>query len=295
MRFSSTDAAFEGFRIARERPLAIVAWSGAFLIFNALSMVVLLGLGGESMSQLMTSGPPTDETEAVTLASRLVLPALIWLAMSIVFFGIVYAAVTRTVLRPQTLNPLHLALGRAEVNQMLVLAALGALIFAANIGIGLAVAGVAALLALVGLAPLAAVLALTAPPIIFLWLLTRFSLAGPMTFDSGRLQIFASWAESKGRFWPMLGAYLLAFVLALIVTIMIMALSVCAAMLLSLASGQGLRGLEPEVSLASYFRPAGLVTLLIGSIGNALTTAITIAVGASIHQQITRGQAQPQA
>jgi uncharacterized BrkB/YihY/UPF0761 family membrane protein len=52
--------------------------------------------------------------------------------------------------------------------------------------------------------------------------LTRLSLAGPMTFAERRLRVFASWSLSKGVFWRLFGAYTLSFALGAIVLLLML-------------------------------------------------------------------------
>lgn len=45
--------------------------------------------------------------------------------------------------------------------------------------------------------------------VFLIWLAVRLSLASPLTFDTRRVRVFGSFALTRGRFWSLLGAYLL--------------------------------------------------------------------------------------
>ena len=87
--------------------------------------------------------------------------------------------------------------------------------------IGAAITGLVAM-ASRPLAGVAGVVALFAWIAVLIFVPIRLSLAGPHTFADHRLRPFASWTMTKGRFWPMFGAYFLATVFALIVSILCM-------------------------------------------------------------------------
>ena len=50
--FSSGDAAFEGFRLTRENPRVVLAWSIFHFVVSSIGAVVLIAFGGDAMTQL---------------------------------------------------------------------------------------------------------------------------------------------------------------------------------------------------------------------------------------------------
>ncbi len=289
MAISASDAAFEGFRITRERPLAVAAWTVIYFLFAVISGAVMVALAGESFQQLIGGGEQMDPAEAAGLLGAVAPAVLLLLAISVVFYGVLYAAVTRAVLRPEEARYGYLRLGRAEVNQVLVLVGLSVLLFVLYVVIALALTALAGLIGVAnrGLGVLVATLGGLAEFCGFLYVLTRLSLAGPLTFDLGRVQVLQSWRLTKGHFWPMFGAYVLALALALVVMLMI---TVLMAVVVALVGG-GMTAvatlLQPDLSsLGAYFRPMALFSLAVGALTNALTTAITIGAGASLYKQL---------
>ena len=52
MSFSATDAAFEGFRVVRRRPVVALAWGLTYLLLY----LVMFGLGADKWAALMAAG-----------------------------------------------------------------------------------------------------------------------------------------------------------------------------------------------------------------------------------------------
>jgi hypothetical protein len=118
----------------------------------------------------------------------------------------------------------------------------------------------------------------------------RFSLAVPMTFATGRIDVFGSWRLTQGRFWPLLGTYFLAVVLSLVVGALTL---VIAALIVGIIGG-GFNGIATLMqsdftSVQSVLTPAQLVYLAITSIGAALSAPITMCPPAAIYRSLTGG------
>ena len=70
MSFNATESAFEGFRLARRAPLAILAWAAAYVIFFAVFFAVA---GGSLINvvtlaeQLQQSAEPSMEEMATIM------------------------------------------------------------------------------------------------------------------------------------------------------------------------------------------------------------------------------------
>lgn len=294
MAFSATDAAFEGFRVVRRHPVALVFWA----LFYAVMMTAGLALVGGSVIGLMsaakdleTSGASSPEAFMPVLASYMSVLAIV-LPVSLIASAMIYAAVSRAVLRPVESAFGYLRLGMDEVRVLvvsivlsLVFLVLGCVVFGiVGIVAGLTVSsGMPALWLLV-------VLLVFAATALFIWLAVRLCLAIPITMAEQRIAIFDSFAVTKGRFWPLLGMSLLAFVMSIVVSL----LGSLVAMPAQLATGglQSLSELEGE-SLQVIIQtawPAIAVWIVINAIMSALQVAVVYAPFSAAYRAIKGGQ-----
>lgn len=284
MAFSATDAAFEGFRIAREKPLAILVWgvlSMLLSMLNAAALVTFVGAAGMEEFIRLSQTPPSDDPAAafavLSAMGRLMMVSLpIWLIQT----ALLSCAVYRAVLRPEERGLGYLKVGADEVRVLLVFLA-RLLLWVAGIVVLGVIGGVLETVSPVAAAFLA-VVSLFATIVLSVWVVfVRLSLAPVMTFSERRMILFGAWRASKGRFWPMFGAYLLALVMAIIVGLLGMVI-VFAAMF-----AMGGAGAEPDFSsLGAYFTPAMIVSTILGGLLSALYTAILYAPGAVIWREL---------
>ncbi len=232
--FSATDAAFAGFRLIRQRPMLIVVWTLVGLgLLLAFGLVALLLLGGSFMSlaQLGEGAEPSVEEVSRILLTMVPL-MLIVLPVGGVYLATMIAGVNRAILRPDEKAFFYLRLGADEMRQAVVLLvqALGwfgvyllvVLIVALTAGVGALSAGLGGesptpggIGAVIGSILLAGIGGFA----LALFLLVKFSLASAQTFHTGRINIFGSWSLTRGRFWPILGAFLLVFVFMIMISI----------------------------------------------------------------------------
>jgi len=125
---------------------------------------------------------------------------------------------------------------------------------------------------------------------LFIWLAVRLSLAIPITMAERRIAIFDSFAVTKGRFWPLLGMALLAFVMSIVVSL----LGSLVAMPIQLATGgiEGLAGLEgesiPTILQAAW--PAIAAWVVINAVISALQVAVVYAPFSAAYRDIKGGQ-----
>jgi hypothetical protein len=221
MAFSATDAVFEGFRIVRRRPVTLVWWSLFYMVVMAFAMTVI----GGSLIRLVNAaealdaaGTPSPEDFMPILQLYMGVFAVV-LPISLAAGAVVYAAVSRAVLRPDESRFGYLRFGMDEVRVLVVTVALG-LMFMASGGVMFTLAGVVGGLAVSLEAPwlwLVAVLLGLAAVAGMIWLAVRLCLAVPITVGERRIAIFDSFRLTRGRFWPLLGMAILAGVLSLVV------------------------------------------------------------------------------
>lgn len=217
--FSATGAAFEGFVIARREPRTVLAWTALMMVFTLAGVGLMFALLGSSMGALTpTPGAPADPARVVDFFVRAIPLYAVFTLASLALYAVMYAAVNRTVLRPGAGGFGHLRLGVDEVRQAgLLLAIWIGLLVVYAIGFVALIAAVRGLAAVS--APLGVLLGVVgAIGALFgaLFLLVRLSLLSPLAFDRGRIDVGAAWRLTVGRFWPLLGAYVLAAVVCFV-------------------------------------------------------------------------------
>jgi len=296
--FSAADAAFTGFRIVWERPLAVVIWAVVqFVASLAINLFIAIS-AGQAFSQMSQLGlqPPADPDKVMALFRQIAPTYVAVLTAVLVLAAVFYAAMNRAVMRPAESRFGYLRLAADELRQLglfviLVLLALGfylAVLIVAALVIGVlgALLGASAQL---GAGVLLAVL-LPVLACVFIYLGVRLSLASPLTFATGRIHVFGSWAMTRRRFWPLFGTYLISFALSLVVSALTLAIAVLAVPIL----GGGVQALGPAfqadvTTVAAILSPARLVYLAISAIGAALSAPITMCPPAAIYVSLTGG------
>ena len=221
MSFNATESAFEGFRLARRAPLAILAWAGAYGAF----FVVFFIVAGGDLVNLLNLAEQVEQNPSPSMSDLSALGqaygAMMWLALplSLLFGAVLATAVARSVIRPQDKRFGYLRLGRDELRVLGATLLVAALMFAITMGGALIVGFFAGLAAGAGASWLVfpAVLAGLALIAVAVWLAVRLSLLAPMTFAEQRIAIKESWAMTRGRFWPLLGMAILAGVMSILV------------------------------------------------------------------------------
>ena len=293
--FSAADAAFTGFRVVWERPWAVAIWAGLQFVANfALNVFMVASAGPLLMrfSQLRASGATPDPNTVFDLFRQFAPTYVVMLIGALVLTAVLYAAMNRAVMRPAESRFGYLRLASDELRQLGLLAALLALALGLYIALVIAAMLVAVLLGLaLGQAGAALAVAglLGAVLVGFIYVGVRFSLASPMTFATGRINVFGSWRLTEGRFWPLFGTYLIAVALSIFVGVLTLAIAVGAVAIMGGVSAIG-AVLQPDTSsLAAAFTPARIVYMAIASIGSALAAPITMCPPAAIYQSLTGG------
>ena len=294
--FSATDAAFAGFRLARREPLTILVWAALFLALFVVMGGLMVATIGPQMMELQAvaaagqAHPDTNRTLALMGAMA---PAYsIIMLVSLLFYGLMFAAVNRAILRPAG-TPGRLAFGVDELLQLAVLIVVWVALFAVYL---VAILGVVLATVLLSLASKAAggivaVLGIFAVLAALTFVMVRLSLASPLALDQKKLDFAASWRLTRGRFWPLLGAYLLAF-LVMAVT-MLGAMVVFSALAAMLGGGMQAAGVifRPDMtSLASYFSGVMLAWMVAGSALYGLMFAVLLGAPADAYLQLSRGR-----
>jgi hypothetical protein len=296
-QFSISDAAFAGFRFVRENPKTVAIWAGLSLAVSAVGGLAMVSLAGPAMTQFMalSQGGSKDPAAALALMGQLAPFYGVMMLFSFVFYAVLYAMMSRAVLRPQDEGFAYLRLGRDEVRQFLLflLAVLiGTAAYVAFILVVVIVGVAAGMMLGKGLAAglVAMLIGLTAlSGWIYVWV--RLSLASPLTFDRGRVDLFGSWKLTRGRFWPLFGCYLLVVVLVVVVLILIMVIGAAAAMVMGGLDGLGQLFRPDMSSVAAYFTPLRALILMVGAIASALFWPVLLMPAAEIYARIVEGDA----
>lgn len=219
--FSIQDAAFTGFEVVRKHPQAVAAWSVYQLVLSLAVGLITIGLLGPDLAQLQaTNGqPPKDPAVLMATFGRLLPGYLVLIPVILASNAVMGAAMIRVVLTPDDSRFGFLRLGADELRQ----AGLGLLAFVVFIGLYLGAALVIGLAAGLGFVAGQAAGTIVAGALIcagigaFMVAAVRLSMAPALTFERRRIDLFGSWAITRGYFWPLAGAYLLIIALLAVV------------------------------------------------------------------------------
>lgn len=297
MAFSATDAVFEGFRIVRRRPATLVWWSLFYIAAMAFAMTVI---GGSvirlvnAAEALEAAGTPSAEVFMPILQLYMSVFAVV-LPISLAAGAVVYAAVSRAVLRPEESRFGYLRFGMDEVRVFVVSVAL-ALAFIALTGVMFMLVGVVGGLAASLEAPwlwLVAVLLALAAVAALIWLAVRLCLAVPITVGERRIAILDSFRLTRGRFWPLLGMAILAGVLSLVVGLLG---SLVLTPLQFLTGGvtqlQDLEG-APLTEILQTAWPTILVWIVTNAVLSALQVAVVYAPFSAAYRELATDGSRP--
>ena len=277
MTFSATDAAFEGFRVVRRYPLAILFWTLAYIVF-------FVGFFGLFAGPLATVMAMTESMEGGQASPRdLEMLGQTWvgfmglaLPLALILGAVLNAAVARSVLHPAEKAFGYMRLGGDELRVLAVSLLIGIVFFAVSIVlfalVGLLVGlsaqvnqGIGVLVGVVtGLAALAALI----------WLAIRLSLAVPATVAEKRIAPFSTFGMTKGHTLPLLGMGIIAVIMSILVSI----LGTIIALPITMTTG----GLEQLATMdgqstAQILRAAGAGLIAWGAV-NSLFSALQLAV-----------------
>lgn len=302
MSFSATDAAFEGFRLVRRNPMALVAWTLVYLIYT---LAALFASGGMMRSmavwmeqvEALENGPAPTSPEAFAPIMESYFAAMshmLWaIPLSMIISAVLMAAVVRAVLQPDAGGFGYLRLGMDEVRAFVVTLVIGILtaIAAAVAFVVAGIAGGVAVASFEGWGVLVMVLAMLAAGAFVVWLVVRWSLAIPITVAEKRFAIFDSFAMTRGRFWPLLGMAVIAGVMALVVMLLCGLIAMPVSMMGGMSMFVGMNGDDPA-EVFRNFNPANpwmIASAVINAIIYALILAVLYAPFSVAYREIKAG------
>lgn len=208
-----------GFRLVRERPVAVLVW-GLVYMLAVIGMTFAMRPLMQSQMQATGGDPQVALANVGAMMGRIALFGLVF----IVVYAVLFAASQRAVLQPERQGFFYLRLAMDELRQLAL-----SIIFILGFYIALLVVMIllGVLVALLGAATGSAeltaalmVIEFIAMFVLSIWFCTRFALAFPLTLLRGKIIIGESWRITRGRFWPLFAAFLIVFlVLILIIAI----------------------------------------------------------------------------
>ncbi|MDP1633021.1 MAG: hypothetical protein Q8L66_16525 [Caulobacter sp.] len=296
MMFSATDAAFSGFRAGREHFRAMLIWIPLTAVASAGTIALMIQMAGPELMalQAMNGQVNPDPDVVMQMLKPLGLIYLAFIPLTLIYYVVIYAAVNRVIQRPGDSAFGYLRLGGDELRQLAVMIGLAlVMLFVYLIGaVGVVLIAVAVGAVNKGLATLAGILATLALVAGLVFISVRLSLASAQTFDTGKINLFGSWRLTRGRVWPMLGAYILTLILTVVVYSALFAIVALAVVLV----GGGFTALggimQPDMSsLAGVFTPGYLIYLAGMSIAAPFLTLIMYSPAPTIYRMLTAGEA----
>lgn len=299
MSFSATDAAFEGFRLVRRKPLALVAWTLVYLVYSVASLFASAGMMRSmadftTQAEALENGPQPTSWEAVAPMFEALGTAMGHVAwtfpVSLIISAVLAAAVARGVLTPKAGGFGYLRLGMDELRVFVVTLVICILSFiAVFLAFMLAViVGIIAAQALEGWGVLIGVLAGLAACAFTIWLMVRWSLAVPITVHEKKFAFFDSFALTKGRFWPLLGMACIALVMTLLICLLSMIVTTPLTMMTGMTAFGNMGATDPDEILKAFdvTNPWVLASTVVNAIVYALTVGILYAPFSAAYAQI---------
>ncbi|UYY76636.1 hypothetical protein [Sphingomonas sp. R1] len=213
------------FRLLRQHPLSVLVWS----------ILYLLGIFAIGLVRIAIAPAASDGLAAMLL------PALLTQALTIALVAVLITAATRATLHPYKRGACYLRLGANELRVFLLLAMLTV---ATAVAMFLLTLANGFLLGLLGwLVPsesvrqsLATAL-LLAELVMLLFVQTRLSIALPLTYLYEATTVDEAWAQSRGHFWSIFGAFAVLALLLLGGLVVLLALFFLPALSLLMQSG----------------------------------------------------------
>lgn len=291
--FSAVDAAISGVRLVTRQPRVVLVWGVIMTIISLLTSVVTIVTIGPNLQAMQNPDPAADPSQVLAQLAPLIPWYLLLLVFVVVYYGVLSAAVNRMVLRPEDKATFYLRFGGDELRLMGVMIIQSLAVFGVYLLVVMAVAILAGVSSAISpiLGVLIGVLGGLAALAAMIFLLVRFSLAGAETFATGKINIFGTWRLSRGHFWGMLGAYLLALVVIAVTWILVFSIQVA----LMLALGGGFSGIgalfQPDMSsVASFFSLPMIAYTVLGGFFSAVMMMVSYSPAATIYREL----AQPQ-
>ena len=293
----SLNFAFEGFRIIRQKPAAVLAWGLILLIGNGLGLYVIASMAGgalHSLEQLQAQAAGTMSVSDAEAMMALMPPILsayaVALPLLLLADAVVACAVYRAVLGRDGGGFAWLAVGPAELRQF----AVSVLFLLLAMGITIVCAMFASLLVM-PLGPAGGVVGVILILAVLAAIAVRLSFFGVQTFDERRINLFGSWSLTVSRFWWLATGYVITAIMIVLVDLLCLVIFIA---IVAACNGGDLKALDPvfngdSVSLDMFRNPVTLGYLLVA---NGVVAPLTLALSAGSPAAAYRAlRAQPAA
>lgn len=255
MSVRPTDAALEGLRIMRRKPLAVLAWAAFSLVMlPILGLIAKIVLGDEGRTALAGRVGSADPRELLDLVTHLGGAMVLLVALALVLGAVLQAAIIRSVVEPDNDRLAYLRLGREEVQLLIV----SLITWAAALGVTVIPSGAVVLGAALlsgAAAGWFATLGALAVIGLSLWVAVRLSLLGPHAFSHHHIDVRAAWIQTHGQFFRLLAMFAMTIALTALV-------SVLGAMVSSVVGNLISGGVEPEAGGVVASHPRLILFLL---------------------------------
>lgn len=281
--FSIQEAALGGFAAVRAHPRALLVWTPVAFVISLTAQVVFFQLGGQELDWSVLR---EDPAQVSALAQKVAPAELALLLVGLVANAFVQAAMMRLELSPKDSRFGYFRVGLDELRQLGLEVLAMVVLMGGYFGFALVVSLVVVAISGLGAAPnVAEVFTGVLGALVILGAVAvRLSLAVPLTFDTGRIDLFGSWRLTRGQFWPILGVYVLAA--ALVAAVWVFA-NVLFFGLAGLVLGRDMAELATAPrDLAGYFTPLRLIAALFSAFVAALIWPVLITPSARIYRSL---------
>lgn len=275
--FSASEAALEGFRLTRERPGAIAAWSGLYAFGMAIiAFIMVTSLGDEAIAIARKGQLSAADIDAIAGRLAQSAPAFVLiLVLAVALMSILTAGIYRLVLRPEEKGFAHLRLGGDELR----LTAVNLVLF--GVGMVCLLAGFIAATAVEQAAPGMAAVAAGVVGALTIWVGVRLSMVTPMTFAARRITIAPAWEMTRGAFWPLLGMIVLAVIFYVMIWLLITIIGIA---IINLSGGQ--QAMTDVSAMGPMTLIATMVTVVMQLLLSVLQVVMIYAPFAVAYQQL---------
>lgn len=277
------DFAFEGFRIIREKPSRLLPWGLLTLLGFTASALIMWTLAGSAMGELEQAATGNDQAALLAAYAKIGPAYALAFPINMLIQVVIACAIFRVVLHDAPLSLGGLRLGMDEVRQIgvtILFCIIFFLIYLAAVLPGIIIG--ASFSAILGgpstpAGMVGVFLGLIPTLLAIFYIGSRLSLCFVQSFDQKRINLFGSWALTKGHAGTMMLGYFLALATATIV--FVLCLGIFAALAIAASGGdthaytrmldsarQGIQGLGNPVTVAYLFVSNGVVAPLLMAI-----------------------------